>query len=415
MITNTFTNKVALYAAGESSSYPTYLSLGSGTSKASQSDTELVSYQVSQEVSGEVNQQVITYSIYVPYTYEDAEVTHELGLFDGSGSGNDCFMRQHTFQWYRGEDKNYHVTSFAYLKPITNSDVNLLHQSFTSELSSQMVGTDITSPAEFVMGALSFLDRCESLGTSPNDWQDSTDAVAASLNSNEELEGEYCIDLGKSGTGSPTATYSRTLASSIDCSYATKFMLYINIDSTSAYLVLKDTDCLTLKIGTDDSNYYSYSFDRNNLLVGWQSPVINISDMSVTGSPGLNQLQYLEISFETSNATDTVSSGGWGMDYWALFVPLSFDDTELDNPLTTFSFSSGYPRVTTNSVKWQGFLPKNSGNTYNYQFMGLKSGSGTSDGTLKLQNILNYRIQKDQYKQVTAEANLNIQNDKFSE
>lgn len=417
MITDTFARKVALYAAGTSSSYPTHLSVGSGTAPATQFDSELASYQDSVEVSGEVNQQILAYKAKVPFVIGTPVVTNELGLFDGAGEGHECFMRQHTNAWSRGENENYLVTSFVYLKPATNSAVNLIHQSLASRVNSKMVGetTTLSHPSEFVAGALSFLDRCESLGTAPNEWQGSTNATIPVLNTVEGIEGEYCINLGKSGTGSSVVTYSRTLPSPLDYSKAELFSLYFNINSSESYFALKETGCVVVKFGTDSANYYSYSFNRNNLLVGWQSPNISIADMTITGTPSLNQIQYLEISFETFDASITVDSGGWAMDYWTVYMPISFEDAEMNNPLATFPFSSGYPRISNTSIKWQGFLAKDVGNTYNYQFIGLKSGSGTSEGFLEMQSVINYRIQKDQYKQVTAEANLNIQNDKFSE
>ncbi len=417
MITDTFARKVALYAAGTSSSYPTHLSLGSGTAPATQFDYKLGSFQESVACVGQVANSVISYSAEIFPTLGTTKNTHELGLFDGAGTGNECFMRQHTFNWYRDENSKFTVTCFGYLKPATNSGVNLIHQSLASYMNSKMVGQTNTSshPTEFVAGALSFLDRCESLGTTPNEWNGSEDAALPVLNPVEGIEGEWCINLGKSGTSSTTVSYFRTLPNVLDYSKAALFSLYLNIDSSESYLALTETGCVVVKFGTDSSNYYSYSFDRNQLLVGWQSPNIAIADMTITGTPDLSQIQYLEISFEVFDAAITINSGGWAMDYWTVYMPISFEDTEMNNPLATFPFSSGYPRVSNTSVKWQGFLAKDVGNNYNYQFIGLKSGSGTSDGFLDMQSVINYRIQKDQYKQVTAEANLQVQNDKFSE
>jgi uncharacterized phage protein gp47/JayE len=156
------------------------------------------------------------------------------------------------------------------------------------------------------------IDDCETA-----DWSDSTDATADALNSTNYKEGSNSIDLGKSGTASIDAYYSKTLASVKSITNKQVFFWFYIKDATE----LAKFDNLKIRLSSDTTptnNYYEFTLN-DSLETGWNYYVLDYTqtgDRTRTGSPNTDQIKSLRIHIETNNTTDTITSGDIGMDFW---------------------------------------------------------------------------------------------------
>ena len=176
------------------------------------------------------------------------------------------------------------------------------------------------------------VDDCETA-----DWTESADATADSLNSTSYKENANSINMGKDGTASTTASYSKT-TTSVDGT-SKDLCLWVYIADTDD---LASSNALTIRFGSDSSNYYQKQYDRSELSDGWNFLKIAISSEfdTTNGSPSISSLDYSYIAFETTNTSDTITSGDLRMDYW--HVVESNDYIK--------SIESGYPQVDENSL-----------------------------------------------------------------
>jgi len=146
------------------------------------------------------------------------------------------------------------------------------------------------------------------------DWEESTEATEPTQNGTEKKEGDYSVDMGKSGTSASYFGYSRDLSSQYDGDGKTlKVWLYVyDINE------LLESNSVRIFIGNDSSNHYYKNFSRAELENGWNDIGAALSGFSQYGSPDINNLDWLRIYFYTYSTADTISHGHLKMDYWRL-------------------------------------------------------------------------------------------------
>jgi len=134
--------------------------------------------------------------------------------------------------------------------------------------------------------------------------------------------------------------------------------LYIK-DATALAKFLSAGTCLTVKLGSDTSNYFYKTWTAANLVVGWNwitSNTVNVEDLSETGTVA-GDIDTFIIEIITNNAADAFVAGDVIYDLlrqWAISDLIS-------------NFSAGYPtfnytnkevtiRCYVNSIQANGFL-----------------------------------------------------------
>jgi hypothetical protein len=379
MLTNVVPNQLAKVLAGESVSSPVYLGVGTGTSVESADDTSLgvevfrISFNSFVSNVNAVKSEAEIAGLNVGYQGS----FREFGVLDESVDGN-LYSREVTDSAVViNNTGNLKVTKYTYFGN-SNNAISVINENLTMFLCDFFEGTTGTSPSHIVFSSYLVLDKCDSLGSNPNDWQNSADASSAVLNEENFVEGTGSIDMGKDGTSSAVAYYERTLASEVDITGMTQLRVRINILDGNDLANLKSVDCLKIWIGNDSSNYYEVSFDRDELIAGWQELIINISDMVETGSVTDSGIDYLRLTWETTNSSDTINSGDLMMDYWCCRKNLSDSDVVLIDEQVRKAFSESVS-VVDNLVKFKAVIGISEGNTYIYNLFGLfNAGSGGS-------------------------------------
>jgi len=167
--------------------------------------------------------------------------------------------------------------------------------------------TDLVNPLPIDTAGTEFVDDCETA-----DWTQGTDSDNETLNSTTFKQGSNSLNLGKSGTTGTTMSYSKT-TTSVDFTNK-KLFLWVNI-TTLADLVATGT-AITIRLGSDSSNYYFKNFAIGTLIAGFNLLVMEQSTASTTGSPVATATDFAEIIFNTDLAADTITLGDVLMDYW---------------------------------------------------------------------------------------------------
>lgn len=88
------------------------------------------------------------------------------------------------------------------------------------------------------------------------------------------------------------------------------FWLYIK-DATALAKFLSSGTCLSLRIGSDTSNYYYKNWEASDLSTGWNwlhSGSTNLEDLDENGTVSGN-LDTFQLEIITNNATDTFTTG----------------------------------------------------------------------------------------------------------
>ena len=165
--------------------------------------------------------------------------------------------------------------------------------------------TDIERPVPW--SGTEQIDDCETAN-----WSDSAD-MTTSLNTTTFKQGSNSLNLIKDGTASAIA-YTEKNTTSLDfTSKELSIWLYI-ADSTT----LDDfavSDCIKIWFGNDSSNYYEWTKDRTDLVVGWNLiDCLTSSNGSETGSVTLASCDYTRVNIITDAAGTTWSAGDLAMD-----------------------------------------------------------------------------------------------------
>ena len=176
-----------------------------------------------------------------------------------------------------------------------------------SQATPSVSNTDLTVPIP--ISGTELVDDCETA-----DWSDSAD-MTTSLNDTTYKEGTYALDLTKDAGASDTATTDKTTTSR---DFTDKQLsLWIYIKDATAYAKLSTTDCIEIRFGSDNSNYYVYTRDASDLTTGWNLIYFTSATAdSTTGSPVIASCDYSYIALKADAAATTWSAGDFIMDDW---------------------------------------------------------------------------------------------------
>src|SRR3989338_6852113 len=120
------------------------------------------------------------------------------------------------------------------------------------------------------------------------------------------------IGLRKTGTSSDTYGIYCTSVLGYDFT-ARQYRTILWLQDLTNYL--KEFNCIVLKIGTDNSNYYYKNFNRSEFTNGFNVLTMTFNDKSGTvGSPTITNINYAEIEFHAPNPSSVWS------DYWYIRV-----------------------------------------------------------------------------------------------
>ena len=201
-------------------------------------------------------------------------------------------------------------------------------------------------------------------------WVDSAD-MTTTLNNTTYKEGTGSLNLTKDAGASDTASCDKTTTSR---DFTAKFLfnwLYI-IDAT-AYAKLTATDCVTIRFGSDNANYYYYTRDATDLAVGWNLIYFSVGTADGTqGAPVIGACDYSYIALKADAAATVWNAGDFIMDDWKV---ASSDDFLKDIVPTYPSFDE-----TNHEVTIRGLLTVNEANGYPINALGLFN----TDATPKL-------------------------------
>jgi len=163
-------------------------------------------------------------------------------------------------------------------------------------------------------------------------WSAGTDS-AVTLNTSSFIEGTGSLSLAKSGTSGTTASMSKTTPS-LNFT-AKRFCVFVKIVDLAD---LKSSGvALSIRFGSDSSNYYRYDVDVSALAAGWQFISFASGDAVVVGSPVITACDYTFVAVFTDLAADLIAADR-----------ILFDNMALASADDYFkAFESGFPYVDT--------------------------------------------------------------------
>lgn len=205
-----------------------------------------------------------------------------------------------------------------------------------NNITPDVTDTDLVQPIP--ISGTEVVDDCETA-----DWVDSAD-MTTTLNAVTFKIGTYGLNLTKDAGASDTASTDKT-TTSVDFTSKDLWMWLYIVDA-AMLAKLAATDCVTLRFGSDNANYYQYTRDAADLAVGWNAITFNVSTAdSTTGAPAIAACDYSYIALKATGAAITWTSTDLVMDQWMV---ASADDYFK-------SIDVGYPSIdeTNNEVENQ--------------------------------------------------------------
>ncbi len=166
------------------------------------------------------------------------------------------------------------------------------------------------------------LDGCDDQD-SVDGWAPSGVADTPTLNTTTFLKAPGAINLIKTSVGT-MATWEKTLSASFN---ATIKLGALGLRTTDRDL-FNINNAITIKFGTDSSNYFERVFGKIVLQNGgFVNFLVGIDDITglpstVVGAPDITAIKYLSITAQTATGGTDVLEGELIMDFWTLF-----DDT----------------------------------------------------------------------------------------
>ncbi len=243
----------------------------------------------------------------------------------------------------------------------------------TTQTTAQVTDQDLDHPVP--ISGTEQIDDCDAT----TGWTDSAD-MTISVNSTTFKQGSGSLNLTKDGTASANASTSKTTTNRDFTSKDFSIWLYV-LDQTTLDL-FATTNCITLRFGSDASNYYQWTKNKADLAVGWNLiDQLTSANATPTGSPTITACDYTFVQITSVNAADTWSAGAVIMDDIKL---ASSDDY-------TKTFTSGYPIIDedTKDVTVRCDLSSVEANGY------LLSGFGmfNTDSTAKMEGIDDFSVE----------------------
>jgi len=154
------------------------------------------------------------------------------------------------------------------------------------------------------------IDTCETAN-----FTESDDAQACTT-STDKKQGTYSLNIGKNGSVTTNATYSKTLGAVVDGS-TKDLVLWLYLADTTT---INKLNYIYIWLGNSGgiSNSYQYKISRSDLETGWKRYKLSISDSSTVtaGYPSLASINYLRLRLITNNTSDLITLGDIKMDWW---------------------------------------------------------------------------------------------------
>lgn len=228
-----------------------------------------------------------------------------------------------------------------------------------SETTPSVADTSLTR--EVPISGTETVDDCEAT----TGWSGGTDS-AVSLNSTTYKIGSGSLNIYKSGTTGTVFSASKTTTSVDFTSKDLHTWLYIT-DLTD--LVSTGT-AVTIRFGSDSSNYYYLDTTIGSLAAGWNLIVFNSSGATGSaGSPTITACDYYYIALNTDLAADTVAEGD-----------VVIDDLKVastDDYVKTFE--TGYPTINESTLEatTKCRVSTTEANGYNINALGLFNNDAT--------------------------------------
>lgn len=170
------------------------------------------------------------------------------------------------------------------------------------------------------------VDDCETA-----DWTPGTDSTQA-LYSTLSKVGDNSLTIAKTGTAGTTFSASKT-TTSVDFT-SKDFWVWVYLEDKTD-LVATGT-ALSIRFGSDNSNYYQYDVDIDDLSDGWNSITFDSTTASsTTGTPTITACDYTNIIFNVDLAADTIVADR-----------VLIDDLKVASSDDYYkSFDAGYPSI----------------------------------------------------------------------
>jgi len=204
------------------------------------------------------------------------------------------------------------------------------------------------------------IDDCETA-----DWTDSADMTTA-LNSTTYKIGSNSLNLTKDATASATASTYKTTTSINFTSQEFSMWLYI-LDS-AALAKLATSACLTIRLGSDASNYWQWTKDKSALAVGWNLiDGLTTSNGTETGSATLTAMDYTYIGLTATGSAIVWSAGDILMDDLKAVAAddylKAFTSTTINNSALEVEIRSNLSSLEANGYLLNGFGVVNNDST----------------------------------------------------
>jgi len=363
MKTRAYLDKLAEKIGGESTDFPSYSAVGSGTATPTRATTIVVGESYRGAWTTQTRESNVTKQELVVNSITPLASVRNGGTFDDSVAGVCTGSWVLPAEVTHSTSDNLKVISFSALK---NQGVvnNFVTDGFLSEINKFVVGESMVTGTDVGFGTHLRLSKMDDIVG----WTEGDAASAPTLDSYNYVEGDGSLKLGKTGVGHTTFKYSLALGGAVDCSKVTQLGVRLRVETSEDRAKLKETSAFKLKVGIDSSNYYMGELDRSDILVGWQKVKFNLSDMSLVGSVNLSNVQYLELLFETTDAGDTITHGFINADYIYGVEPTTPSDTSLADEVVRVPSTiirNG------NEVTFISIMDAATGNPYNYTQTGI--------------------------------------------
>lgn len=250
-------------------------------------------------------------------------------------------------------DRAYNISSS--LLPVSQFKVGIGTATVT------VVDSDLSSPVPIINYAT--LDD----GSVATSWTAVTGTTCTASTAYYKTSSDS-ISIMKVGTASTSVAISKSLTSSDFTDKILSLWIYINDQATLD--LLQDVSSLVIKYGVDANNYYYWSKNKTDLVVGWNLLTnLRSSNASMVGTAFVTAASYTSLDF---GATATATT--WGKDV------LNLDDIKLYSSANTLSlFDNGYPSVDLNALTCVSRFTLNTlqGNGYDITECGCFNADGT--------------------------------------
>lgn len=218
----------------------------------------------------------------------------------------------------------------------------------TSNIYSFVNGVDFIIPTfnDFVVDVdtIDLVDDCDDT----TGWSESADADAVTT-SPIHKQGDYSLNLGKSGVASDEAFYSKTLGTEFDGTNKW-FVFYVYVEDTSIRNLISQ---IVVNIGSGGSVSDSYKFTIPRSAISstsqWNRFRFRYNDTTTTivGNPVISAINFIRFNIITETITDTFSLGAVKMDYFIFAETRSYEGNivqwlETTSPISGTAFEVDY-------------------------------------------------------------------------